>query len=36
MGFPKKNGELKPEECQALKCLFAHSPKLKLAYNLRE
>jgi transposase len=34
--FRKKPGELKPEECQALKCLFAHAPKLKLAYDLRE
>jgi transposase len=34
--FRKKPGELKPEERQALKCLFAHAPKLKLAYDLRE
>jgi transposase len=34
--FRKKTGELKPEECQVLKCLFAHAPKLKLAYDLRE
>ena len=27
---------MKPEEGQALKCLFAHAPKLKLAYDLRE
>ncbi len=34
--FRKKPGELKPEEFQALKSLFTHAPKLKLAYNLRE
>ena len=34
--FRKKPGELKSEEYQALKCLFAHAPKLKLAYDLRE
>jgi len=34
--FRKKPGELKPEECQTLQCLFAHAPKLHLAYDLRE
>ena len=37
VGFSEeKPGELKPQEYQALKCLFAHSPKQKLAYDLCE
>jgi transposase len=34
--FRKKPDELKPEESQTLQCLFAHAPKVKQAYDLRE